>query len=313
MINLENKTVLVTGGSSMIGRSIIKKLKKRNCKILNPSHKSLDLLDYNKTLKYFLKHKPDYVIHAAGYNGNISFNKLYPRDIFYRTSVMGLNTLLAASETGCGKIVSLLASCAYESTTDELKEENFLNGQPDASVEAHGLGKRNLFIMSKQISKQTGMLAVCTIFNTAYGPHDNYNIEKTKVVGGLITKYLNAVEDGQDNVVCWGTGNPKRELIYCDDAAEGVIQTLEKYDNVNLPINIGFNKEYTIKELADKISSCVGYTGKTTWDTTKPDGQMRKILDSSRMAEFNIEIRRTSLENGLKKTIKWVKKVNQNK
>jgi len=221
---------------------------------------------------------------------------------------MGVNTLKASAETGVEKVVSVLASCAYRSTNDSLREGDFNEGLPDKSVEAHGLSKKALYYYSKQIHKQYGTVAVCTIFNTAYGPHDSFNVNKTKVVGGLIKKFTDAAKNKEPRVTCWGTGKPRRELIYCEDAAEGVIQALEKYTVVDYPINIGYNKDISIKELAELIASIVEFEGEIYWDLDKPDGQLRKILDSSRMKECNINIENpVSLEAGLRKTIQWYK------
>ena len=150
---------------------------------------------------------------------------------------------------------------------------------------------------------------MCTIFNTAYGPGDSFDINKTKVVGGLIKKFVTAVENNDQEVECWGTGRPRRELIYCEDAAEGIIQALEKYSDVKQPINIGYNEDISIKELANMIADLTGFQGKITWDSTKPDGQYRKLLDPSRMKDYKIFIKdRTSLKDGLLKTIEWYKK-----
>jgi len=308
MINLENKKVIVTGAASMIGKSVTKKLEERGAIVHKVLHAECDLLDYNQTIKVFEDFNPDYCIHAAGYNGNINFNKLYPSDIFYNTTVMGVNTLKASAETGVEKVVSVLASCAYRSTNDSLREGDFNEGLPDKSVEAHGLSKKALYYYSKQIHKQYGTVAVCTIFNTAYGPHDSFNVNKTKVVGGLIKKFTDAAKNKEPRVTCWGTGKPRRELIYCEDAAEGVIQALEKYTVVDYPINIGYNKDISIKELAELIASIVEFEGEIYWDLDKPDGQFKKILDSSRMKECNINIENpVSLEAGLRKTIQWYK------
>ena len=308
MIDLSGAKVLVTGASSMIGRAAIKSIKKRNATAIPIYHQEYDLLDYYQAFAALNKYKPDYCVHLAGYNGNIGFNKLYPADIFYNTTTMGLNTLKACSLTGVKKVVSALASCAYRSTNEELKEGDFWHGLPDESVEAHGLSKKAVHAFSKQVYKQHGTIAVCTIFNTAYGPHDSFNIHKTKVVGALIKKFVDAAENNQSVVECWGTGNPRRELIYCDDAAEGVIQTLEKYSDVNYPINIGYNRDTSIKELAKLIAKLTGYKGEIRWDINRPDGQFRKILDSTRMKEYGIDIKnRTTLEEGLEKTIQWYK------
>jgi|TARA_Y100000296_G_scaffold84357_1_gene117478 GDP-L-fucose synthase len=308
MISVKDKKVLVTGAASMIGKAVVAKLEKRGAIVYELLHEDCDLLDFEQTLRVFKAFEPEYCIHAAGYNGNINFNKLYPSDIFYNTTVMGLNTLKACALVGVEKVVSTLASCAYRSTDDPLREQDFNLGLPDRSVEAHGLSKKALYYYSKQIYKQYGTLAVCTIFNTAYGPHDSFNVNKTKVVGGLIKKFTDAVENDDQKVVCWGTGRPRRELIYCDDAAEGILQTLEKYNDVEQPINIGFNKDISIKELAELISSIVGFRGDIVWDLDKPDGQYRKILDSTRMKEYNIEIKKSvAIEEGIVKTINWLK------
>tara|TARA_R110002050_G_scaffold129291_1_gene250815 strand:+ start:51 stop:989 length:939 start_codon:yes stop_codon:yes gene_type:complete len=309
MTELKNKKVIVTGASSMIGRAVVKKLRERGAHVYELLHRDCDLLNFKETIRVFEKYNPDYCIHAAGYNGNINFNKLYPTDIFYNTTIMGLNTLKACAHVGVKKVVSALASCAYRSTDQALKERDFNEGLPDKSVEAHGLSKKSLYYFSKQIYKQHDVIAVCTIFNTAYGPHDSFDVNKTKVVGGLIKKFSDAVANNEKEVVCWGTGSPRKELIYCEDAAEGLVQALEKYYDVNYPINIGYNQDISIKDLASLISRLTGFKGEITWDRTRPDGQFRKLLDSSRMKECGIEIKNpVSLEKGLEQTIKWYNK-----
>jgi len=306
MINLKNKKIVVTGASSMIGRSTTKILKERGAIVIPLFHEDYDLVEYAQALKAFKKHKPDYCIHLAGYSGNVQFNKDYPSDIFYNTVAMGLNTLKAASECGVEKIVSALASCSYRSVDCELKEEDFWIGLPDRTSEGHGLGKKTIHAFSRQISRQYNTTAVCTIFNTAYGPYDSFDVNKTKVIGGLIKKFVDAEKNNLPEVECWGTGRPRREFIYCDDAAEGVVQALEKYDFVDLPLNIGFNEDISIKELAEIIKVATNYQGRLFWNTEKPDGQFRKILDSSRMKEFGVSIEnRINLLEGLEKTIGW--------
>lgn len=308
MINLSGKRVLVTGAASMVGRSIVSALEKEGAIVDEVLHEQCDLLDFQQCLARFEEFKPQYCVHAAGYNGNIGFNKQYPADIFYNTTIIGLNTLKACALVGVEKVVSLLASCAYRSTNEELKEDEFLNGMPNETVEAHGLSKKTLFYYSKQINKQFGVEAVCTIFNTAYGPYDSYDLNKTKVTGALIKKFTDAAHNKYPEVECWGTGSPRRELIYCDDAACGVVEVLKKYDDVSCPINIGFNQDISIKELAEKISKIVGFEGEITWDKTKPDGQYRKILNAERMKEYNITIQNPStLDEGLARTIEWYK------
>ena len=306
MIDLKRKKIAVTGASSMIGRAVVRGLKGRGAIVVPILHSNCDLRNYSGVESLFFRINVDYCVHLAGYNGNILFNRSYPADIFYNTTLMGLNVIRACASTGVEKVVTPLASCAYRSTDDALVEVDFDAGVPDASVEAHGLSKKAVYHYSRQANKQHGLQAVCTVFNTAYGPHDSYDVDKTKVVGGLIKKFTEAADSGAKTVECWGTGSPRRELIYCHDAAEGIIQALEKYDNVELPINIGFGDDVSIKELAAMIADIVGFEGEIFWDTDKPDGQFRKILDSSRMKDYGIEIKnKTSLRVGLKRTIEW--------
>ena len=292
----------------MIGRATVKKLKSRGAIVVPILHENCDLRNYGGVESLFFRINVEYCIHLAGYNGNILFNKNYPADIFYNTTLMGLNVVKACASASVKKIVTALASCAYRSTDDALVESDFNEGMPDGSVEAHGLSKKTVYHYSRKVNKQHGLQSVCTIFNTAYGPHDSYDVDKTKVVGGLIKKFTDAAQNGEDTVECWGTGSPRRELIYCYDAAEGIIQALEKYDNVELPINIGFESDVSIKELAAMIADIVGFEGEVFWDTDKPDGQFRKLLDSSRMKDYGIEIKnRTPLRVGLERTIHWYK------
>lgn len=308
MINLRNKTVLVTGASSMIGRAVVNILQhKEPFEILMPTHSELDLMDEKDVNCYFFGNKPDYCIHLAGYNGNIRFNSLYPSDIYHKTTIMGLNVLKACEKYSVDKVVTVLSSCGYKAGQEPLKETEFLNGEPDESTEAHAYGKRDLLIYSKLLRKQHDLNAACCIFNTTFGPYDNFDLNKTKVVGSLIKKFVDAVDNNLDVVQCWGSGLPRREIIFSEDVAEGIVQTLEKYDDYTLPLNIGFNEDVSIRDLAEKISKLTGFNGDISWDLSRPDGQFRKLLDSTRMAQFGITVKQTPPEQALLKTINWYK------
>jgi len=313
MINLNGKKVFLTGPQSMIGRATIVSLRQRGAIIQGAFHEDIDLMDYQATKDLMQDLGSEYCIHLAGYNGNIAFNSAYPADIFFRTSIMGQNVLRACAENKIKKVVSVLSSCGYKAGIDPLKEEEFLNGEPDPSTEAHAYGKRDLLIFSKLLKKQFSLNATCCILNTVYGPYDNFELNKTKVVGSFIKKFTDAVINGDSSVTCWGTGNPQRELIYCADAAEGIVQVLEKYDETNMPINIGFNHDIRIGELAKVIANLCGFKGEIVFDSTKPDGQTRKILNSSKMVRYDISINETFLENGLRKTIEFYKEIGLNK
>ncbi len=304
MLHLEGKKVAVTGSSSMIGRAVLRSLDKRGALIREVPHKIYDL-----TIPYDAVHavyNVDYCIHCAGYNGNIAFNANYPADIYYKTGIMGLNVLRACKTYGVKKVVIPLASCAYPDS-DILYEWEFDKGPPNKTVEAHGLSKRLIFDYTRQLWKQHGYLAVSIIFNTSYGPYDSFDIDKTKVVGGLINKFSTAKKESSPSVECWGSGEVRREFIYCDDAAEALVQALEKYDDPTKVLNVGTGTDTEVKDLAKLISELVGYEGQIIWNTDKPDGQYRKLLIPGRMKEY-IDIEFTTLKEGLSKTIEWYRK-----
>lgn len=307
MLELSNKTIAVTGANSMVGKSLIRYFEERNVKIQPVYHEEHDLMDYKQAKMAIWG--ADYCFHCAGYNGNIDFNKKYPADIFYRTSQMALNVLTACREKGIVKVVSPLASCAYPNE-DILKEEDFLNGSPHPTVEAHGLSKRIIQAYSRQLKKQYGFNSVCVIFNTCYGPHDSFDVDKTKVVGGLIKKIHDAKKLGKKSITCWGTGKPRREFVYVDDASLAMVHALTHYEDCYNPLNIGSGKDVSVKELATLIANILDYKGEILWDTSKPDGQYRKLLDISTLEKLTDnkefpKIALTNLKDGLIKTIEW--------
>jgi GDP-L-fucose synthase len=307
MTPIYKKRVLVTGSKSMIGTQVRFHLMYQGASVCSCDHSWIDLLDFNRTKEVFTHSKPDYVIHLATYSGNIQFNQKYPADTFFRTTQMGLNVLRASQELGIKKVVSILSSCAIaDCGKEELSESDLWMGKPNASIECHGFAKRNLDAYSRQISRQYGLEYVCCIVNNSYGPKDSFSIEKTKVIGALIKKFVDAQKQNLDEVVCWGTGKPLREFIYCNDAGDGIVQVLEKYDDVNEPINITSGQEISIKDLTIMIADIVGYKGAIKWDVSKGDGQMRKKLNMDKMNKY-INIKFTPLRQGLEKTIQWYK------
>lgn len=306
MIDLKRKKVLVTGGGSMIGRAVCDILRLKDADVIQSFHRDNDLLFDDEVSKIFFDNRGiEYVVHLATYSGNIQFNQKYPADTFYRTAIMGLNVLNIACWFGVRKIVSILSSCAIADTgADVLTEDMLWQGLPNETIECHGLAKRMLHAYSRQISRQYDVNAVCCIVNNSFGPYDSYDLNKTKVIGGLIKRFVDARNTNLPEVTCWGTGAPLREFVYCKDAAEGIVQVLEKYDDSISPINITSGQEISIKDLAETIAELVGYKGQVLWDTSKGDGQMRKKLDDTKMKQ-HLDIKFTSFKDALKETIEW--------
>lgn len=308
-MDLAGKKVLVTGSSSMIGTAVCQALQKRKGTIIIPVlHKDFDLLKLSETQKLFDLTKPDCVIHCAGWNGGIKYNKDFPADIFYKTTEMGLNVLTCSADFLVKKVLSIISSCALPDRGNEvLLASDLWGGPPNTSVECHGLSKRMLDAYSRQINKQFGIEAITAILTNSYGPGDSFHPDKTKVVGAMIRRIVEAKLNNAPEIVCWGTGQPKRELMYSIDAGEALVQTLEQYDNVNIPLCIGSDSEISIKTLAETIATIVDYKGDILWDNTKPDGQMRKKLDTKAMkSTLNIKI--TEPYVALKETINWYMK-----
>jgi len=295
---------LVLGADSMIGQQVCKLLP--NCRQI--SHKHYDLRDFsscqdafdNLPLNEFNK-----IWHFAGYNGGIGFNLKNPADIYYNTSAINLNVLRCCQQLKVDKLVTVIASCSYPDLGEKILEEKDLwDGLPNESVECHGLAKRTLHAYSRQLYKQYGLKTVNTILTNCYGPGDRFDVSRTKVVGAVVKKLCDAKLNNDREVTFFGTGRPKRELMYCQDAARCLVELSKNYDDYMNPVNVGSDEELEIGELVYLVARLVEYTGEILWDTNKPDGQMRKKLDTSKMKKY-IDIDMTSIKDGLKNTIKY--------
>jgi GDP-L-fucose synthase len=297
-IDLRDARVLVTGGTGFLGKHLCRALDKVGS-MTQSVGSGLDLTWGPCVNQVFRRARPDYVFHLAGWNGGISFNENFPSDIFFRNTLMGLNVLEACRTFGVKKVVSVVASCAYGDDKDTkhlemfncrgtkesgiLEEEDFLSCRPNPSVACHGYAKRNLQLASSYYRQQYGLLAVCDCPTTLYGPGDSYDPNRTKVMGGMVKRFCDAVAKGEQEVTCWGSGRPLREFLYVEDAAKLLVETMLRYDDSDLPLNLGTGQELSVKEVAETVAAAAGYAGSIRWDTSKPDGQMRKRLDTTRM------------------------------
>jgi len=305
MIDLKGSKVLVTGGEGFLGTAICKKLKAHEAEPVILKHAEVNLHDLQAIIHFLTVNPVDYCIHAAGYNGGIEFNRMYPADILFSNTVMGLNLHHACEWANVKKVLSIMTSCAYPDTgMDLLKEETFWDGQPNKTIRAHGIAKRTLQTAAEAYNDQYELNAATVCVTNLYGPHDTFDLVRTKVVGALVRKFVEAHLDGNDTVECWGTGAPMREFMYVDDAAEAIIQALQKYNDCTTPLNIGTGKDISIKQLVEYIVKALKYEGEVFWNTDKPDGQMKKLLDTSRMKEF-VNLDPIEVEKGIRKTVQW--------
>lgn len=305
MIDIKDKNVLVTGAEGFLGMAIVDKLMEKGANPIVLRHGEVNLNDLQTLIHFLSAVKPEYCIHAAGYNGGIEFNRMYPADILFSNTVMGLNLHHACEYAGVKKLISIMTSCAYPDTGMEvLKEEDFWEGLPNETVRSHGIAKRVLQAASEAYSKQYEFNSVSVCVTNLYGPNDTFNLVRTKVVGALIRKFVEAKVEEEEQVECWGTGNPMREFMYVDDAAEAIIQALQKYEDNTTPLNIGTGSDISIKQLVEYIKESVGYEGEVVWNTEKPDGQMKKLLSVEKMKDY-IDIDPISVKDGIAQTIRW--------
>jgi GDP-L-fucose synthase len=302
-----NKKVLVTGGAGFFGSFIVEKLiKERGVKPENirvPRSKEIGLTKWENCVKAVAD--MDIVIHLAGKVGGIGFNKKYPATLFYDNAIMGIQVMEAGRQEGVQKFVAVGTVCAYPKFTPvPFKEEDLWNGYPEETNAPYGIAKRFLLVQAQAYREQYGFNAIYLLPVNLYGPRDNFDPERSHVIPALIKKMVDAKLEGKKDVVVWGTGKASREFLYVENAAEGVLLATEKYDKPD-PVNLGASREITIKELVDLIAQLVGYDGKIVWDNSKPDGQPRRCLDTSKAKkEFGFEAR-TDFKEGLKRTIEW--------
>ena len=306
MIFWKDKRVVVTGGGGFLGRVVIKQLSAKGCKhITIPRSVKFDLRKTSAIRKLFTQARPDMVIHLAAVVGGIGANRENPGKFFYDNLMMGVELMEQARQMGIPKFVAIGTICAYPKFCPvPFKEDNIWDGYPEETNAPYGLAKKMLLVQSQAYSQQYGFNSIYLLPVNLYGPGDNFSLESSHVIPALIRKCVEARLRGDKNITAWGTGRATREFLYVDDAARGIILAAEKY-NSSAPVNLGAGFEITIKELTNLIVKLTRFKGDIIWDASKPDGQPRRCLDTTRARkEFGFKAK-VSFETGLKKTISW--------
>lgn len=305
-IFFENKRVVVTGGAGFLGRYVLDGLKARGCReILVPVIEEYDLVKMEDIVRMYETMRPDIVIHLAAVVGGIGANREHPGKFFYENLMMGVQLIEQGRLYGLEKFVAIGTICAYPKFTPvPFKEEDLWNGYPEETNAPYGLAKKMLLVQSQAYRQEYGFNSIFLLPVNLYGPGDNFDPASSHVIPALIKKCVDAMEEGKDFIECWGTGSASREFIYAADAAEGILLATEHY-NESEPVNIGAGFEITIRELTERIAKLTGFGGEIRWDPTKPDGQPRRRLDTSRAKEKFGFTAKTDFETGLKKTIEW--------
>jgi GDP-L-fucose synthase len=300
------KRVIVTGGAGFLGSRVAEKLRQSGCTdIFIPRSKDCDLRSLPEITRLFKETRPDMVIHLAAQVGGIGANRDRPGEFFYNNLIMGAQLMEQARLHELEKFVAIGTICSYPKFTSvPFKEEHLWDGYPEETNAPYGLAKKMLLVQSQAYRRQYGFNSIFLLLVNLYGPGDNFDPESSHVIPALIKKCVAAVEGGEDEIVCWGDGSPTREFLYVDDAAEGILLASEKYNNSE-PVNIGAGFEIAIKDLVSLIAQYTGFAGRIIWDTTMPNGQPRRCLDTSRAEKAFAFRAGTDFKEGLRRTVEW--------
>ena len=303
---LFKKSVCVTGGAGFLGRSVCERLRQRDvADVFVPRSRDFDLTQADDVARMFDAAKPDVVIHLAAQVGGIGANRKQPGRFFYANMAMGLHVIEEARLRQVEKYVQVGTVCAYPKHCETpFRERDLWKGFPEETNAPYGVAKRALGVMLEAYRAQYGFNGIYLIPVNLYGPGDNFDPESSHVIPALIRKFCEAVDAKADPVTCWGHGQASREFLYVDDAADAIVKATEVHNDTD-PVNLGTGEEIKIRDLAETIGELCGYGGKIMWDTTQPDGQPRRQLDTTRAARL-LDWRATvDLKDGLRRTIQW--------
>jgi len=300
------RRVVVTGGRGFLGSYVIEKLNEHGARtVLIPLRAQYVLRDGAAVRRMYADMRPDIVIHLAAVVGGIGANQERPGEFFYDNLMMGVQLLEAGRQNGIEKFVAIGTVCAYPKFTPvPFKEDDLWNGYPEETNAAYGLAKKMLLVQGQAYRQQYGFHSIFLLPANLYGPRDNFDLRVSHVIPALIKKCLDARDSGAAEVVVWGDGTPTREFLYVEDAAEGIVLAAERYDKAE-PVNLGASFEICIRELVVLIAELTGFKGRVRWDTSRPNGQPRRKLDTSRAErEFGFRAK-VDFRDGLRRTVEW--------
>jgi len=305
-MELRGKRTMVTGGGGFLGRNVVRLLQERGYKeVFVPRRSDYDLTREAVVQQLYRDVQPQMVIHLSAVVGGIGVNSLNPGRFFYENLVMGSMLMEYARQEGVEKFVGIGTICAYPKYTPvPFREEHLWDGYPEETNAAYGLAKKMLLVQGQAYRQQYGFNAIYLLPVNLYGPGDNFDPQTAHVIPALIKKCLDAVRRGDSEIVCWGDGTPTREFLYVDDCANAIVLATDRY-NAPEPVNLGAGFEISIKELVELIAELTGFRGRVTWDTSKPNGQPKRSLDTSRAWDaFGFQAR-VPFREGLERTVAW--------
>jgi GDP-L-fucose synthase len=302
----DGKRVMVTGGSGFLGSAVVDKLGQRGCQdIFIPRSNKYDLVQLQDIQRAIKDGNPDIILHLAARVGGIGANQAHPAEFFYDNLMMGVQLIHEAWRAGVSKFVAIGTVCSYPKFTPvPFQEEELWNGYPEETNAPYGLAKKMLLVQSQTYRQQYGYDSIFLLPVNLYGPGDNFDPASSHVIPALIKKCIDAQAAGQDRIEVWGTGSPTREFLYVDDAAEGILLAAERYGQSD-PVNLGSGMEISIRDLVELIVQRTGFQGEIIWESSKPDGQPRRRLDTSKAEQLFGFTAKTTFAEGLERTIQW--------
>jgi GDP-L-fucose synthase len=301
-----DQRIMVTGGGGFLGKAVVRRLEAAGVRdVFVPRSADYDLRTADGVRAALADGRPDVVIHLAAVVGGIGANRENPGRFFYENAAMGVELMEQSRRAGVDKFVQIGTVCSYPKFTPvPFREDDLWNGYPEETNAPYGIAKKMLLVQGQAYRQQYGFNVIHLIPVNLYGPGDNFDPASSHVIPALIKKCVDARDRGEDHIEVWGTGSASREFLYVDDAAEGIVLGTERYDDAD-PVNLGVGREITIRDLVGIIVNVTGFRGGVHWDASKPDGQPRRALDTSRARErFGFEAK-TSFEDGLRATVDW--------
>lgn len=307
-IDLASKRICVTGGTGFLGSFLVQSLREGGCKdVFVVRHEDYDLTQEAGVKRLFQDARPQVLFHLAAMVGGIGANREHPGSFFYANAIMGIQLLEYARRFGVEKSVVVGTVCSYPNLAPiPFREESLWDGYPEVTNAPYGIAKKILLVQCQAYREQYGMNAIYLLPGNIYGPKDNFDPASSHVIPAIIHMMLEAKARRNNKVVCWGDGTPTREFLFVRDAARGIVKAAQHYDGAD-PVNLGSGEETSIRDLAEMLAEMCGYTGRIFWDTSKPNGQPRRKLDTSRAEQFFGFRAETPLRAGLTETIEWYK------
>jgi len=297
--------VAVAGGFGFLGSYVVKQLNEKGYKVIPFSRRTgVDIRQYDKILKFLKNETPDVLINCAAHVGGIAYNNLKPVEIYEDNILIGFNLVKACYEAGVKKLVNIMPNCTYPGVAEIYTEKEWWDGAMHDTVLTYGMPRKAIWVHCWAYKQKYGFNSIHLVLPNLYGPGDHFDPVRSHALGALVKKIVDAKISNEKKVVIWGTGNPIREWGYVEDAAEGIVIAMEKYNDIEI-MNIGEGKGYTIKEIAYMIKDAVGWDGEFEFDISRPDGAPKKVLDVSKMKSILGWEPKTSIVEGIRKTVKW--------